>query len=199
MRRHVNDIKALGVACSGVLVGVKTHIWIFEYRESGLSYVRYIERTREYYRAQGYEKPYQWATHDDAPFTPLKKPLAKSRLALISTSEISVKSWDDQRTPLEKGEVGNVYAVPTNTPIEDLYSHSRSFDKHATTLEDVNAYFPVTRLKELAAEGRIGSFAPTAYGLYNAYSQRKTCEVDLPELLRRCQDAEIDVALLTPV
>jgi D-proline reductase (dithiol) PrdB len=172
---------------------------IFEYRESGLSYVRYIERTREYYRAQGYEKPYQWATHDDAPFTPLKKPLAKSRLALISTSEISVKSWDDQRTPLEKGEVGNVYAVPTNTPIEDLYSHSRSFDKHATTLEDVNAYFPVTRLKELAAEGRIGSFAPTAYGLYNAYSQRKTCEVDLPELLRRCQDAEIDVALLTPV
>lgn len=164
-----------------------------------MSYVRYIDKTREYYRAQGYEKPYRWATHDDAPFTPLKKPLAESRLALISTSEISVKTWDDQRTPLEKGEIGNVYDVPTDTPIEDLYSHSRSFDKHATTLDDVNAFFPVTRLQELAAEGRIGSFAPTAYGLYNAYSQRKTREADLPELLRRCQDAEIDVTLLTPV
>ncbi len=164
-----------------------------------MSHVKYIDKTRAYYLAEGYEKPYQWATHDDVPFTPLKKPLSESRLALISTSEISIKSWDDQRTPLEKGEVGNVYAVPTDTPIEELYSHSHSFDKHATTLEDVNAFFPVTRLQEFAAEGRIGSLAPTAHGLYNAYSQRKTREADLPELLRRCQEEAVDVALLTPV
>jgi len=37
------------------------------------SYVRYIDKTREYYLAQGYETPYRWAHFDEVPFTPLKK------------------------------------------------------------------------------------------------------------------------------
>lgn len=31
--------------------------------------VRYIDKTRDYYLSQGYEKPYQWAQYDDVPFT----------------------------------------------------------------------------------------------------------------------------------
>ena len=164
-----------------------------------MDHVRYIDKTREYYKAEGYEKPYKWATFDEVPFTPLKKPLAECRLALVSTSEIAVKSWDDQRTPLEKGEVGNVYAVPSGAPLDDLYSLSSSFDKHATNLDDVNAFFPVTRLQELQSEGRFASLASTAHGVYNGYSQRKTREVDAPEVLRRCREEAVDVALLTPV
>jgi hypothetical protein len=164
-----------------------------------MEYVRYIDKTREYYKAQGYEKPYRWAHFDDVPFTPLKKPLKESRLALISTSEVAIRTWDDQRTPLEKGETGNVYEIPADTPESDIYSQSKSFDRFATTLEDVNAFFPVTRLKELQAEGRFGSLAPTLLGVYNAYSQRKTREADAPEVLRRLQAQDVDVALLTPV
>ena len=164
-----------------------------------MPHVRYIDKTSAYYKAEGYAKPYQWAHFEDVPFTPLKKPLSESRLALISTSEITVRTWEDQRLPQEKGEAGNVYSVPTDTPVEDLYSHSHSFDTHATTLADVNNFFPVTRLQEMAAAGRIGSLAPTAYGLYNAYSQRKTSESDAPEVLRRCREEGVDVALMTPV
>ncbi len=35
------------------------------------SFVSYIDRSREYYAAQGYDRPYAWAHHDDVPFTPL--------------------------------------------------------------------------------------------------------------------------------
>ena len=164
-----------------------------------MGYVRYIDKTREYYERQGYDKPYRWAHFDDAPFTPLTKPLAKSRLVLISTSEIARHSDSDQRTPLEKGELGNVYTIPSGTPVEDLYSHSLSFDKHATSLDDVNAFFPITRLHEMAAGGRIGSVAPNAIALYNAYSQRRTREVDAPEVLAHCHADAVDVALLVPV
>ena len=164
-----------------------------------MTHVRYIDRTREYYLSQGYEKPYRWAQFDETPFTPLKKSLSESRITLISTSEIAVRSWEDQRTPLEKGEAANVYAVSADTPIEDLYSQTYDFDKHATTLEDVNTYFPITRMHEAAGSGRIGSVAPTLYGVYNAYSQRKTREIDAPEVLRRCRDEEVDLAVLTPV
>lgn len=164
-----------------------------------MSYVRYIDKTTAYYKAEGYEKPYQWAQHDDVPFTPLKKPLAESRVALISTSEVAVRTWDDQRTPQEKGEIGNVYSVPTDTPVEDLYSRTHSYDMNATTLEDVNSFFPITRLRELADQGRIGSVAPTAYGVYNAYSQKKTNLTDAPEVFRGCRENGVDIALLTPV
>ena len=88
--------------------------------ERALSYVRYIDRTKAYYKAEGYEKPYQWANFDTVPFTPLKKPLAESRVALVSTSEIAGRTWEDQRMPQEKGEAQNVYGVPTDTPVADL-------------------------------------------------------------------------------
>jgi hypothetical protein len=164
-----------------------------------MTYVRYIDKTRDYYLREGYDKPYRWAHFEDAPFTALKKPLADSRLALISTSEIARRSDADQRTPLEKGELGNVYTIPSDTPLADLYSHSLSFDKHATSLDDVNAFFPITPLQEKVAEGRIGSLAPNAIALFNAYSQRRTREVDAPEVLALCRADAVDVALLVPV
>jgi len=164
-----------------------------------MSYVRYIDKTREYYRRQGYEKPYRWAHFDDVPFTALKTPLAESTVALISTSEIARRSDDDQRKWFEKGEMGNVYSIPSDTPLEDLFSQSLSFDKYATSLDDVNAFFPITRLQEMAADGRIGAVGPNAHALFNAYSQRHTREVDAPEVLARCRAEGVDVALLVPV
>ena len=164
-----------------------------------MTYVRYIDKTRDYYLREGYEKPYRWAHFDDAPFTPLRKPLAESRLVLVSTSEIARRSDSDHRTPLEKGEVGNVYTMPSDTPLDDLYSHSLSFDKHATSLDDVNAFFPITRLHEQVGTGRVGSIASNAIALYNAYSQRRTREVDAPEVLALCRADAVDAALLVPV
>jgi hypothetical protein len=164
-----------------------------------MTYVRYIDKTREYYVREGYDKPYRWAHFEDAPFAALKKPLADSRLALISTSEIARRSDADQRTPLEKGELGNVYTIPSDAPLADLYSHSLSFDKHATSLDDVNAFFPITRLQEKVAEGRIGSLGQNAIALFNAYSQRRTREVDAPEVLALCRADAVDAALLVPV
>ncbi len=164
-----------------------------------MSYVRYIDRTKAYYLAEGYDKPYQWAKFDEVPFAPLKKPLSESRLALVSTSEIASRQWEDQRLPLERGEAANVYGIATDTPVADLYSRTHSYDMNATNLDDANSYFPVTRLQELAAAGRIGSLAPTAYGVYNAYSQSKTLDVDAPEVLRGCHEEGVDIALLVPV
>ena len=50
-----------------------------------MTHVRYIDRIRDYYLAQGYEKPYDWAHYDEIPFTPLRKPLAESTVTLFST------------------------------------------------------------------------------------------------------------------
>ena len=48
--------------------------------------IPYMQRIRDYYQALGYGAPYRWAHYAEAPFTPLKKPLAESRVGLITTA-----------------------------------------------------------------------------------------------------------------
>jgi len=37
-----------------------------------MDYIRYIEKTHEYYRGLGYDKTYNYAYNEDIPFVPLK-------------------------------------------------------------------------------------------------------------------------------
>lgn len=162
--------------------------------------VRYIDRTRDYYLSQGYKKPYQWAHFDDVPFARLNKPLADCRAALVSTSDVAIRSKDGSgRDKSDEMLVGNAYCIPTDTPEERLFSRQEHYDQHATHLDDVNSYFPVSRLLEKVEEGRLKSLAPRCHGVYTAYSQRQTLEVDAPEVLNRCREDEVDIAVLTPV
>ncbi len=163
-------------------------------------HVRYIDRTRDYYLSQGYEKPYQWAHFDQVPFTPLPRPLSECTVGLVSTSDIAVAAPDGSgRERDSEALVGNVYSIPSDTAVERLYSRQEHYDQHTTNLDDVNSYYPITRLHELAEGGRIGAVAARGHGVYTAYSQRKTREVDAPEVLRRCREDGVDVAVLTPI
>ena len=162
------------------------------------SYVRYIDRTRDYYRTKGYDKAYQWAHFEDVPFTPLKKPLAESRVVLISTSEITVRGAEREEGD-DKSNVGGMYSIPSQVPVEQLYSPSHSYDTVATTLEDVDAFYPTSALHQAVRTGRIGGLTERFHGVYNAYSQRRTRERDAVEVLKRCREDGADVAVLVPV
>src|SRR3977135_4325343 len=48
--------------------------------------IPYMARTRDYYQAIGYETPYRWAHYTGAPFQPLRTPLARSRVAIVTTA-----------------------------------------------------------------------------------------------------------------
>jgi len=163
-------------------------------------FVKYIDRTRDYYLSQGYDKPYQWAHFDDVPFTTLEKPLSECRATLVSTSDVAARSADGEgRDAVGESLVGNAYCIDTLTPVERLFSRQEHYDKYATHLDDVNSYFPVSRLIEKVEEGRLGSLASRCHGVYTAYSQRRTLEEDAPEVLKRCREDGVDVAVLTPI
>ncbi|MDY6881475.1 MAG: hypothetical protein V2J25_05015 [Desulfatiglans sp.] len=164
-----------------------------------MSYVRYIDKTREYYLSEGYDNPYKWAHFDDVPFAELKKPLSECCLTLVSTSDVAIRSEDDDKDPTHNFLVGSVYSIPSDTNVADLYSRQEHYDKYATNLDDVNSYFPITRLQELVAAGKLKSLAARFHGVYTNYSQRRTLEVDAPEVLKRCREDKVDIALFTPV
>ena len=48
--------------------------------------IKYMDRTRHYYRALGYTQDYIWATFDDVPFSQPAKPLSEMRIVLITTA-----------------------------------------------------------------------------------------------------------------
>jgi len=162
--------------------------------------VRYIDRTREEYLRQGYDKPYEWAHFEDAPFARLAKPLSECRVGLIGTSEIAVRyDPETEENPVVEEGFRGVYAFSASTPTDRLYSRTSSFDRHATHLDDVNAYYPVDRLREAAADGRIGGIPDRLYGCYNNYSQRKAMTEEAPKALDLCREDGLDALILVPV
>ena len=158
-----------------------------------------MDRIRDYYLAQGYEKSYKWAHFPDTPFTSLTKPLAESRVTLLSTSDVSVVREDEEPLSDEEMTVGAVYSIPWSTPSSALYSRQESYDRHATNLDDVNAYLPITRLQELERDGVIGGVTRHFHNVNRGYSKRLMMETAAPAALARCREDRADLALLVPV
>ncbi|MDP6375920.1 MAG: hypothetical protein QF921_05890 [Pseudomonadales bacterium] len=152
--------------------------------------VPYMERSRLYYEAQGFEKPYVWATHEEVPLAPLARALADCTLTVITTASLC------ERLPLKPRSVTS--GETANMP-ERLYANDLSWDKEATHLEDLNSYFPIDHLNALADSGRIGALARRFHCAPTEYSQRKTNEADAPDILARCQEDGVDIALLIPL
>lgn len=161
-------------------------------------YVRYIDKTRDYYLSKGYPRPYQWAHFEDVPFSRLAKPLAECRVVLVSTSEIAERGTDGPDADGHQS-AGGVYSIPSDVPAERLFSRTRSYDRGATTIDDVGAFYPTTWLHEAVSSGRIKSLTSRFLGVYNTYSQRHTRERDCPEVLTRCREDGADVAILTSI
>ena len=173
-----------------------------------MEFVPYIEKTRDYYRKEGYSEPYRWAHFDSAPFTPLKKPLSECRVALISTAGFEIIPEggfsDEELRELRKGTNTGTYAlevfsVPSDTRKERILFVKENHDRAQSDMSDADAFFPVTRLREFRDEGVLGSLASDYFRVQLNYSQRKVMEVDAPEVLRRCRADAVDVALLSPV
>lgn len=152
--------------------------------------VSYIEKTRSYYEAQGFEAPYRWASHDDAPFTNLQKPLSESRIGLASTATTYPRKLLEHRVV----EACENEALPVKLYAEDL-----AWDRKATHLNDRGSFFPIEVLGDFAARRIIGDMSPRSYFLPTEYSQRKTSELDARKVLEYCREDKIDALLLVPL
>ena len=160
------------------------------------SAISYIDRTRDFYAAAGYAKPYRWAHYSEVPFAPLAKPLAECRVGLVTTA--GPAGSGDATDGVLRGD-RRVWSGPTATPPERLFADHLAWDKETTHLDDVDAFLPIRPLQQWAAAGRIAAVAPRFYGVPTDYSQRRTREEDAPEVLRLCREDAVDVLLLVPL
>lgn len=151
-------------------------------------------KDRAFFRA------YRWRRIDPVPWTPLEKPLSQSRLALVSTAGLVLP----EQEPFDGDERGGDVSfreIPNDTDIRDLVDtqRSRSYD-HAGVQGDANVAFPIDRVNELAALGRVGSVAPRHLSFMGSITAPgRLLNRTAPLAAQRLVDDGVDCALLVPI
>ncbi|MGA0023258.1 MAG: glycine/sarcosine/betaine reductase selenoprotein B family protein [Burkholderiales bacterium] len=127
------------------------------------------------------------------PFVP-GPPLRERRVAIITTSGVHVRG----DRPFPPG-AADYRVIPGDTPHADLImSHSSvNFDRSGFQ-EDVNVVFPLDRLRELQAEGVVGSVSDYHYAFMGAAPVRAHA-AQARELAALLKKDKVDAVLLTPV
>jgi len=149
--------------------------------------VSYIDKSREFYAAQGYEAPYQWAVHDDAPFQPPKAPLTRARIGVVTTA-----------FPVNSSKPKRVLAAKANPAPQAMYTADLSWHKQATHTNDVASFLPLQALRLATEAGTVGATSHRFYCLPTRYSQRATLE-DGAKIVDWCKEDRVDAVILVPL
>ena len=162
--------------------------------------VPYIARTRAWYLALGYDTPYVWAHYDTVPFAPLKKPLARSRVAIVTTAAPYQPDKGEQGPGAPYNAGAKFYRVHDgDTAIDhDLRIAHVGIDRKHADMADSGCWFPLPALRRAVAAGRVGELAPRFFGAPTNRSQRHTLEVDAPEIVAGCLADGVDAVVLVP-
>lgn len=153
--------------------------------------VDYIPRTRELYSDFA---PYRWVVNTDAPpWTPLKKPIAQCKVALMSSGGIMYR---DQ--PRFHREDASYRRIPKNARRDELSIwHFGYITDDAKA--DPNCVFPLERLREFEQEGVIGELSDPAFSFMGGvYSSRKVQEELAPQIADELKRAHVDAFYLVP-
>ncbi len=161
--------------------------------------ISYIDRSRQYYAAKGFDVPYRWAKHRTAPFSPLSKPLAEANIALVTTAKLHGSTDDTagqedkaaRQTRFQPFAVSAEEVPPLST--SDLFWH-----KSATHTDDRETFLPLAALQRMASGGSIGRVNDRIFGVPTVYSHRRTNSfADMVSAW--CAEDDVDVALLVPI
>lgn len=143
---------------------------------------------------------YPWRRIDPVPWTPLRKPLAACRVALVSSAGFIAPGqplFDDR---VRGGDV-SWRAIAADIDVRTLVETHRSdvFD-HRGLQADPNLAFPIDRLRELAARGRIGAVNHRHVSIMGSITAPgRLVKHTAPEVAQALTADAVDVALLVPV
>ena len=118
--------------------------------------------------SQAIGQPINWMTslivstdNDDIPWTPFRKPLTESCLAVVSTAGFYLE--DDEPFDVDSGRGDASFrTIPSNFAKEKL-KIAHTHYSHARVKEDINVLFPVDRLLELVEAKVIGNLSTNSY------------------------------------
>ena len=122
------------------------------------------------------------------------KPLAQCRVAVLTSAALHRTT----EMPFAAG-TAEFRELPADLPASEIrMSHiSINYDRPGFQ-RDINVAYPIDRLKELAAEGVIGSVAPTHYSVMGS-TDPATMAASADGITARLKQEGVDAVILAPV
>lgn len=145
-------------------------------------------------------KAYPWRRIDPVPWSPLRKPLAVCRLALVSSAGFVLPGQEPFDASIRGGDV-SFRDIPSDAEAAALIDTHRStwFD-HSGLRSDPNLALPLDRVRELHAAGRVGSVNRRHLSFMGSITAPGRLVRDTaPRAARLLAEDGVDVALLVPV
>ena len=145
-------------------------------------------------------RTYRWRRIDPVPWQPLSKPLSECRVGIVTSAGL-VQPGQEPFDDNVRGGDWSFRTLSADTDVQSLIESHRSqaFDR-AGLKQDKALAFPVERLRELAAAGRIGSVSDRHLSCMGSITAPgRLIKQSAPEAAKVLVEEGVDVALLVPV
>jgi D-proline reductase (dithiol) PrdB len=158
--------------------------------------IRYVEKLNDFYASQGHP-PYRWTINEDAPLTPLTKPLSECTVTMLTSGGISqcaAQPFD----PMSRND-HRLDAISNDAKTDGFQIHDSYYD-HRDADADLNCQFPIDRLREMAASGEIGAVADRFWSGFmgRIYNRTKILEESAPAFAAELVNDEVDLLIAVP-
>ena len=133
------------------------------------------------------------------PWTPAGKPLAESKVGLVTTAGIHHKTQPPFDMTDPTGDP-SFRTIDVSRPLSELMITHDYYD-HSDAERDINIVFTIERLRELKREGLIGKVSKIHYGFMGHITGKhiQTLINDkAPEVAHRMMADKVDIVVLTP-
>ncbi len=145
----------------------------------------------------GKDTDYPFVENASAPFTPARRALPMTNLALISSAGAYIDGTLPFDTKTADGDC-TIREIPIEIEAEDLKFANRGYDSSAV-LSDLNSQIPIQRLIEYRDNGVIGALNGAWWSCCGHIPNAgKVVDTLIPEILERVKRQDVQAALLIP-
>ncbi len=138
------------------------------------------------------------------PWKPIEKPLKEARVALLTTSGVSMK--DDKPFDMEGERKRPTWGDPTWRAVklgavaDDVEINHLHIDT-SYAKRDLNVALPMDRLKELVSKGEVGGAADTHYSImgFQGNDPLRVVRESAEPIYEQLRDERVDILALAPV
>jgi D-proline reductase (dithiol) PrdB len=147
-----------------------------------------------------YMAAYRYRQFDWRPGAVLAKPLAESRIAIVTTAALHRPDQPAFDASVKGGD-WSYRELPLDVDLASLrVAHKSDAFDHTGVETDKNLALPLDRLRELAAERMIGEPAPRHFSFMGSIpAPGRLVDQTAPEVAAKLRDDRVDAVLLTPV
>jgi D-proline reductase (dithiol) PrdB len=148
--------------------------------------------------ARSWGKNFDALQFDEIPFAPMRTPLSRARLALITTGGVHLRSQPPFDMADSRGDA-SFRAIPANTPVEQI-TITHDYYNHTDAERDLNILFPLALMRQLVGAGHVGGLG-TSYGFMGHIEPPHVATLlnqMAPQVVGMLRQERIDAVLLTP-